>query len=710
MKKLLLLIFFLFSLFVTGYAQDEEEELEEKPKKESRKKDKKDTGATGGEEEGKENENDCPDPENPEAVKLFKKYQDKKKYEYKERIAFLKQCLEEEPDYPQANFEYARQLIIAAKNNSQSYKGAAPYLMKVINACPKYHSDPYYYLGIIHWEDKNYQECIKYMKMYLDFKEEDEKKYNKDYPAFLVDAKQLIKLSRFYDQVYNHPVSFDPQIVQGLSSGMSEYLPIISPDGTIALYTRQKKPTSKSPIESDKIIEVFTISKNKDGKWDEGYKMTEPFNRGTNEGGATLTIDNKHMYFTICRHEGGANINCDIWTSDFINGKWTDLRKLSDTVNTKDRWESQPSVSADGSTIYFASDRPGGYGGVDIWKTVKGPDGKWSAPINLGPKINTKGHEKSPFIHSDSQTLYFSSGPLEPELGGGGGHMGVGGYDIFYCRADTAGNWLDPVNIGYPINTKGDDLGFFVSTDGKTAYFASDDPAKTKNKTIGGYDIYSFDLYKDARPESVSFVEVDFKSPADTTVKDVKVQVVDAVTKKVYNGIVDTSTSKSRVAVINTGSDLLVKVEKEGVAFSSQLISAKDSVVPGKVVKTQLVSKPIEVGQTYTLNNIYYKSGSADLDPKSKIVLEQFADFLKKNPGVKVEIWGHTDDVGDDAANLALSQDRAYTVFEILLEMGVKKEQITGFKGWGEGKPLVENTSEANRAKNRRTEFVVTAK
>jgi outer membrane protein OmpA-like peptidoglycan-associated protein len=333
--------------------------------------------------------------------------------------------------------------------------------------------------------------------------------------------------------------------------------------------------------------------------------------------------------------------------------------------------------------------------------------GKWSAPVNLGPKINTAGDEKTPFIHSDSQTLYYSSGP---DYDGNGGLPGVGGMDIFFAKANDKGEWQDPVNIGYPINTKADDLGFFVSLDGKTAFFASDDARKTNNKTLGGYDIYSFELYKEARPEKVTFIEGTIDHKPDEPLKDVKVTVTNSVTKKQSDAMVDTVTGKFRVIATNKNDDdLLVKVEQPGGSFSSQLVSVKDSVgTKQPVMKVKnLEVKPITVGQTYTLNNIYYKSGSADLDPRSQIVIEEFVDFLKKNPGVKVEIHGHTDDVGNDQDNMNLSKDRAYTVYELLISMGIDKSRVTAFRGFGETKPLVPNTSDANRAKNRRTEFLV---
>jgi outer membrane protein OmpA-like peptidoglycan-associated protein len=660
--------------------------------------------------EGDTKTSECPDPDNSAAVKLFKKYSDKKS-DYKDRMKYLTECLQEEPDYVAANFEMGRQMIIVCKNHSQGYKPAEPYYKKVIELCPQYHSDPYYYLGIIAWEDKNYDDCIKYMQQYLDFKSEDPKKYDKDFTKFQVDAKVLIRDSKLYKNLYGKPVPFDPKIVQGLSTRMSEYLPIITPDGMYAFYTRQAKPNVKSPVESDRMVELFMESKKKqDGSWDGGYNMPDPFNRGNNEGGATVTIDNKHLYFTICKDEGGGEPNCDIWTSDLVNGQWTELKKLGDpVVNDPKRWDSQPSVSSDGKTIYFASDRAGGLGGTDIWKTTQIAPGKWSAPVNLGPKINTSGDEKSPFIHSDSQTLYFSSGP---DYDGNGGLPGVGGLDIYYSKADEKGNWQTPVNIGYPINTKGDDIGFFVSLDGKTAYFASDDPAKTKNNNLGGYDIYSFELYKEARPENVIFLEGTINKKEGDSLSNVKITLTDAVTKKTTDAMVDTVTGNYRVIATNKDQhDMLLTVEKKGSAFTSQLVTVKDSVNPKPVMKVApLEVKPIETNQTYTLNNIYYKSGSADLDPKSKIVIEQFVEFMKKNPDVKVEIWGHTDDVGNEQDNLRLSKDRAYTVYEMLISLGLDKSRVTAFKGWGKSKPLVPNTTESNRAKNRRTEFYVVSK
>ena len=204
------------------------------------------------------------------------------------------------------------------------------------------------------------------------------------------------------------------------------------------------------------------------------------------------------MIYTICLRKNSPNqyINCDLYYTKFEHGDWGDIVPI-DAVNTKDYWESQPSISSDGKTLYFISDRPGGMGGYDIYTSTRDEYGKWSAPKNMGKNINSKGNEKSPFIHTDSQTLYFSSD----------GRPGMGGYDIYYARMDGNGNWQNPTNIGYPINSKYDDVGFFVSTDGKYGYFGSNN----MSEGLGGWDFIHLS-YEETRPEKYYLLKVRLKT------------------------------------------------------------------------------------------------------------------------------------------------------------------------------------------------------
>jgi outer membrane protein OmpA-like peptidoglycan-associated protein len=558
-------------------------------------------------------------------------------------------------------------------------------------------------LGFIAWEDENYDDCIKYLKQYLDFKDDDEKKFNKDYEALLSQSKQMIRYAKVYSELFKNKVPFDPKPVEGICTEKDEYLPIITSDDEMMLFTRKQPYVNKDMVyETDKEMELFSYANRSKttGLFNKGQRMPYPFNKNGSEGGATMSIDNKHVFFTSCKDEGGPTINCDIYTADNINGEWTEAKKV-EGINDPIFWDSQPSIASDGKTLYFASDRKGGRGGVDLYVTVKDlATGVWSKPENLGSVINTNADEKSAFIHSDFQTLYFSSD----------GHPGVGGFDIFFSKKGDDGKWSEPKNIGIPINTNRDDLGFFVSTDGHLGYFASNEPSRSNGKSIGKYDIFSFDLYKEARPDEVAFFRGKIEDHGQGDPKGFKVEVKDAVTNKITEAMVDTITGNYSVVVnTKTKSDLIITVKKDNYAFSSQLVK-KDSLISAKPVKINMAVDTIKVGKTYTLNNIYYNTNSADLDPSSAVVINEFAEFLKSNPSLKIEVRGHTDNVGDQKSNLALSTDRAFSVRDLLIAKGIEEKRLINFKGYGASVPVADNATEAGRAKNRRTEFVIVEK
>lgn len=645
----------------------------------------------------------CQEMENTKAVELFDKANDKKKFKKDERMKFLDQALALEPDYVDANFLFAMEKIKTLIYDNKPFKPAEPYFRKVVEICPQYHSDPYYYLGFIYYEEENYDSAKVYLKKYINFSDDDDKKFNEKYDAFLYQAKQMMKYAKFYSEIFKTPVPFDPNPVPGICSKRDEYLPIISPDDQMMMFTRRVPVLSKDKVwQSDAEAELFSYSmRNKKGEFEVGQPMKAPFNKsGNNEGGASLSIDNKHVYFTICKDEGGAQANCDIYYSDYLGeGDWSEIKQVPG-INDPVYWDSQPSIAADGKTLFFASDRKGSLGGCDIFKTVRDETGKWSPPVNLGPVINTSGNEKSPFMHSDSETLYFSSD----------GQMGIGGYDIFYSRKNDKGEWTEPKNIGYPINNNTDDLGFFVSTDGNLGYFATNQRSKAKGKGEGGWDIYSFPLYKEARPDHVALITGKAKDNGTEPLEKVKIEIKDTKTKQKIDAVVDSVTGQY-AAVINLKKtkEIIVTMKKENYAFSSQVVALKDTVFK-KPTKVDVETKPISVGQTYALNNIYYETNSAELKKESMIVIEEFVEFLNANPTIKIEIQGHTDNIGDDKSNMALSSDRAFTVLEALQQLGVSKDRLVGFKGFGKNQPIATNDTEEGRSKNRRTEFVIVEK
>ena len=430
--------------------------------------------------------------------------------------------------------------------------------------------------------------------------------------------------------------------------------------------------------------------------------MPPPFNTTSdNQGGCSITVDNKHLFFAMMRYEGGAQPNCDIYVSDMINGEWKPYRKVPN-INHPVYWDSQPSVSADGNTLYFASDRPGGYGGTDIYVSYRNPEtGEWSPPQNLGPKINTAGHERTPFIHSDNQTLYFSSN----------GHLGFGGWDIFYARKDKNDQWTEPENLGSPINTVSDELGFFVSSNAKHAYFCAYAEGPLANKGVGKFDLFMFDLYKEARPNEVSIIRGQIKNTDNNLVSGRMLVEINYPDNKSKTLAAVDSTSGEFVAAIQLnkakGKEVLVTAKKKGFAFSSQLIKINENTnFYTPIQSVELITDSIKPGKSFVINNLYYKTNSAEIEETSKQVLIKFAEYLKENAKLIIEIRGHTDNTGNPKDNEALSLNRAYFVKEFLEKQGVEGKRIIA-KGFGASMPIAPNTTEEGRAKNRRTEFYI---
>jgi outer membrane protein OmpA-like peptidoglycan-associated protein/tetratricopeptide (TPR) repeat protein len=630
----------------------------------------------------------CVEIDNKKALKLYEKAIDKKKYKKPERLGFLRECLAEEPDFAEANLAMAREIVVHSKLENKSFAAAVPFFYKAIASCPKIHSEPYYYIGFNYYEEMKNDSAIKYLQYFLKFKDDDDKKFGKEYEGQIYQAKEMIKYAKKESELKKKIVPFEPKVVTGVSTKTDEYLAYISPDDKLCFFTRKVPLKSMNTVKAlDGEKEVFMVAnRDKTGVFNIGEPMSPPFNTtDDNQGGCTISIDNKLLYFAMQRQEGGSQPNCDIYVSKNEDESWSEISKIGANVNA----------------LYFASDRPGGYGGIDLYVTRKDPKtGVWGVPQNMGPKINTQGHEKTPFIHSDSETLYFSSD----------GHFGFGGMDIFYVRKDEKGNWVEPENIGYPINTEADDVGFFVSTDSKTGYFFSYDEGKMRGKGVGRYDLYSFELYKEARPQETTFMNIEMKDKSGNKIEGATVEVTNTVTKEKTLAVVDSMKGTAMVAInLKKKDDVLITVKKDDYAFSSKVMSIKEASFANQPKPVKIEVNEAKEGSSFVINNLYYNTNSADLKKESFIVLEAFADYLKENPNIVLEIQGHTDNVGAVKANEALSANRAYTVKAYLEEKGVEGKRITA-KGFGPNKPIADNTSEDGKAKNRRTEFLIISK
>jgi outer membrane protein OmpA-like peptidoglycan-associated protein/tetratricopeptide (TPR) repeat protein len=635
-------------------------------------------------------------------IALYEKGTDKKKYKKPERLKFLMEAITAEPDFAEANLAMGLELAARCKLEEKAFSPTLPFFYKAIAVCPQVHSEPYYYIGFDYYERAIYDSAVKYLPKFIAFKDEDEKKFAKDWEAEMYQAKMMLRdAKKAVGLKKNMP--FDPKVVTGVSTERDEYLAYISPDDKSCYFVRRVPFQSMNQVSaSDKEKELFMVAqRDKTGQFNTGEAMSTPFNTtDDNQGGCTISIDNKNLYFAMMRMEGGLQPNCDLYVCSNQDGEWSEMRKLSANVNHPKYWDSQPTIAADGLTLYFASDRPGGIGGIDLYLTKKDPKtGIWSAPQNLGPNINTPGDEKTPFIHSDSQTLYFSSN----------GHFGFGGYDIFLVRANEKGVWGECENIGSPINGTTDDTGFFVSTDTKTGYFFSYEGEKVRTRAAGRYDLYGFELYKEARPTAMSFVKGSVKDSVGNQVSGAIVEIKDVKTKQTSLATVDSASGDYMVAV-KPDNDIVLTVKKEDVAFNVKSIKIVD--LPPFDAEPMVVNvevKEAKKGSSFVIDHILYTTNSAEIQTESKIILESFAQYLKENPAIKIQIEGHTDNVGNVKDNEALSTNRAFSVKALLEEFGVVGKRILA-KGYGPSKPLADNNTEEGRAKNRRTEFLILEK
>ena len=626
-----------------------------------------------------------------------------------EAIANFQKAIEEDDSFTEAwlvlseiyNYRYTQSRDTKTeKMNYSLYKAC---LLKVAETCPQY--DNYsvnYLLGIIYFDENNYKNAQKYLNIFVS--KGDRKSENFE------NAKAKLTFLNNYFNLLSNPVPFQPVPVEGVCTKNDEYLPLISPDGSIAFYTQAYMGKNLTSIYGDEFVEEFTAANrvhNDNGTeiYENASALTNPFNRGKNQGAASISIDNNTLYVTICEFVSRDYDNCDIYVSQRQGSDWSELKSLGPNINGFRSWESQPSISADGNTLYFASMRPGNVGWdenkptSDIYYSKKDETGAWGKAVNLGPVINTSRNEKSPFMHSDSQTLYFSSD----------GHPGVGGFDIFYSKFRDD-KWTQPQNIGYPINTTDDDVGFIVSTDGKKAYFSSN-----KFDGKGGWDIYSMELYEAARPEKVMFVKGQLIDETGQALTNASVEVKNLQTKEVTTGMVDSVTGKYAVAVTITeekkDDNFLLVVKKEDYSFTSFYIENAVEVedIFEEIMVVDFEVKPIEPGQAVKINDINFSFASAQLSPESLMVLDNFSDFLLENKTIRFEIRGHTDDVGENITNERLSNERAKSVYQYLLTKGIPASRMS-YKGYGESSPLVPNINEANRAMNRRTEFYIISK
>jgi outer membrane protein OmpA-like peptidoglycan-associated protein len=362
------------------------------------------------------------------------------------------------------------------------------------------------------------------------------------------------------------------------------------------------------------------------------------------------------------------------------------------TINTE-FWESTPSLSPDKKDLYFSSNAPGGYGGKDIWVSRRNENGRWETPVNLGPEINTTADESTPFMHADNQTLYFNSN----------GHPGYSEKpDLFMTKKLADGEWSKPVNLGYPINTIDDEGSMVISADGKTAYYSSD-----RMDTKGGLDIYTFTLPTYLQPLKTLWVKGKVFDKNTNEGLPSAVELTDVKTGKLVSNL-QTDEEGNYLVTLPAGKDYAFNVIRKGYLFFSENYNIPETTTDSDFI-ADIALQPIEANATIVLKNVFYDSKSTELKPESISELDNVVRLMNENPTTKILISGYTDNVGLPSNNLQLSTGRALSVVNYLVSKEVAKNRLS-YKGFGETNPIGDNSTEAGRALNRRTELSVVSR
>lgn len=444
--------------------------------------------------------------------------------------------------------------------------------------------------------------------------------------------------------------------------------------------------------------EDLKASYRKEGVWSKPESLSPNINTEQNEGTCSLSADGRTLVFTSCNRRDGVG-SCDLYISKKTGNEWSKAQSMGRGVNTT-WWESQPSLSADGRMLYFSSERPGGVGAKDLWLSRLDSLGQWSKPENLGKGINTPLDDISPLIHANGTTLFFSSE----------GHLGMGGQDFHMSQYEN-GTWSTPENLGYPLNTHEDQVGLYITADGKKGYFTSDNKAEGFHEN--SYEpnrrllIYEFDV-----PPNIGqkFKKTQYLKGAvyDAQTKQkvsANIELFSLSTGQRVSVFQSDSQTGQYTTVLPEGGQYAVYIDAKGYFFKSLSFDfSQQTNTEGKILDVYL--EGIKKDSREVLNNIFFESGKFELSPKSGVELQKILQLLRQNPALKIEISGHTDDVGKEADNLRLSQSRAKSVGDFLLKNGINPSQFR-CEGYGKTRPLGPNTTEENRRQNRRIEMKI---
>lgn len=486
----------------------------------------------------------------------------------------------------------------------------------------------------------------------------------------------------FPDSMFEtEPVS----VGDSVNTDLDEYWPSVTGDGQQLIFTREIRRASG--YGRDRQEDFYVSQWRRDGYWGTAKNAGPPLNTAGNEGAQSIASDGRSMFFAACDRNDGHG-RCDIYYSTFDGTRWSPGINVGSPINTT-YWESQPSISPNGKMLFFVSNRPGGMGGMDIWYSVRGSDGKWGRPVNPGKTINSAGDEFSPFIYFNSKTLYFSSN----------GRESFGGHDIYVTNLNRDSTWTEPRNLGPAVNTPADETGLVIESSGKRAYFSS---IREKGK---GKDIYYIDLPQSIQPEPVSYYKGTVIDKATGAPLTARYELTDLTNRtEVISSVTDNM--GGFFVCLPSGYSYGLNVTANGYMIFSENFDFEEGYTSSEPYKKTITLNRVRKGEFMRMYNVFYDTDSWDLLEASIPELEQLLEFLQINNTVVIEVGGHTDSDGTDEHNQKLSERRAASVRSFLIKRGIEPERIFSH-GYGETSPMADNITPAGKRLNRRTEITI---
>ncbi len=621
------------------------------------------------------------------AIKRFKKalnyYQS---YHYPEAIEYANKALKSDKKFVEVYYLLSD---IYSKTNAIDQRILV--LKKALEIAPEKNSFVYLKLSRSELYQGLYANAEKHI---LEFEKQNRRA---EYKPEIKDIKERCK---FALHAIAHPLPFEPQNCgANINTENDEYQPSLSADEQTFVFTTGVPLPGKLKVESifDTQEDFFISKRTKNKDWQKAKNVGKPINTNRNEGAQSISADGNLLFFTACEDRSKYNPHgkcygrCDIYFSEKLpNGKWTTPKNVGPEINTTHR-ETQPSISANGRTLYFVSQRPGGQGGSDIWYSEKQDNGKWGKPKNVGNKINTEKNEQYPFIHLDGKTLYFASQ----------GHIGMGKYDLFISRKTEKGQWGEPKNLGYPLNNKNEQGSMVVNAAGTKAYYSS-----WQDGGFGRLDLYEFQLDKSIRPKPVTFVKGKVYNAETRHPIAAKYELKVLETNELIAKSTASKANGSFFITLPAGNTYALSIAHKGYLFYSANFTLENPADSLKEYYLEAPLQPIKYGNKTILKNVFFATNSYTLKKTSNTELDKLVEFMTQNKNVKIELGGHTDNKGSKKHNSKLSENRAKAVRNYLIKAGIASSRMT-YKGYADSLPIDDNNTATGRANNRRTEFMI---